>query len=191
MDVPEQLPPACLAPHSDVAPTLILCATEAKCDPDNDVRPHVNLAVGVMNVGGRVLYHIYQVSGYYARKKYYRYNVFMYFITEIHLNNLQIPLESPQKITLSSQTTLVILSESQLTRLSVRTDGSKSLHNLLHFLLLQTLLHQNFRPYLIIGTLYLWHPHTRASIKSFQSGDTFLQDFNVWVSRLEQNIYEL
>ena len=53
---------------------------------------------------------------------------------EIYLNNLHIPFENPQKITLSSQTTLVILSVSPLTKLRVRTHtGSKSLHNFLNY----------------------------------------------------------
>ena len=52
----------------------------------------------------------------------------------IYLNSLHIPFENPQKITLSSETTLVILSVSPLTRLRVRTDtGSKYLHNFLNY----------------------------------------------------------
>ena len=43
--------------------------------------------------------------------------------------------------------------------------------------------------HLMRGTLYFWHPQTRASIKSFQSSHTFLQDFNVWMSRLKNTLW--
>ena len=39
------------------------------------------------------------------------------------------------------------------------------------------------------GTLYFWHPQTRVSMKSFQSSHTFLQDFNVWMSRLKNTLW--
>lgn len=62
MDGPEQLGLTSLAPHPNVAPTLIFGVTKTKCDPHDDVRPDVNLAVRIVDIRGRVVYLSNQLS---------------------------------------------------------------------------------------------------------------------------------
>ena len=133
VDCPEQLGLAGFAPHPNVTPAFILSVTKPKRDPHDDVRPDVNLAVRVVNVWSRVVNFSNQVPGLCAGQWEISSLKFV-FLKEIYLNNLHSPFENPQKITLSSETTLVILSVSPLARLRVRTDtGWKSLHNFLHY----------------------------------------------------------